>query len=93
MCTNSLNIIALYIRVGASLNVAICRELVPGLFEDMTLCLMSKTLPHAPGIFMGWELFISVAERFLSLPQPLTEKKCMYGAVLTSQSPEIPGPG
>lgn len=78
MCTGSLNIIALYIRDRASLNAAICRELVPAPFEDTTLCLMSKALPHAPGIFMGWELFISVAEMFLSLPQALTEKKYIY---------------
>lgn len=78
MCIGSLNSIALYIRDRASLNVAICKELVPRPFEDMTLCLMSKALPHGPGIFMGWETFISVAKRFLSLPQALTEKNiCM----------------
>lgn len=75
MCIGSLNIIALYIRDRASLNVAIYRELVPGPFEDMMLCLMPKALPHASGIFMEWELFIFVAEKFLSLPQALTEKK------------------
>lgn len=76
------------------LNVGIYRELVPGLFEDMTLCLMSEALPCGPGIVMGWESVIPMAQRFLSLPQALTEKKKIMDIVaLTSQIPEIPGPG
>lgn len=77
VCIGSLNIIALYIRDRASLNVAIYKELVPRPFEDMMLCLMSKALPHASGISMGWELFILWLRGFFLFLRPW-EKKEIY---------------
>lgn len=94
LCVGSLNIEALHRRDRAPLNVAICRELVPTPSEGMALFLMSEALPCGSGIFMGWESVIPMTERFLSLPQALTEKnKIMYIAAVASQILEIPGPG